>query len=85
MIWQITGDLFDRYPADDFAFHSAIMGVLFLTTLAPVFLNLLLNDSESVQRLSAVLLPISLAGVFALLALLWLRLNVRRGGAAGRA
>jgi uncharacterized membrane protein len=83
-IWGATAELFDRYPADDAPFYPLVIGVLFLTTLAPVFLNLLLNDSFPVQELGALLFPLSMAATFALLLVLWARLLVltRRSGAA---
>ncbi len=74
LIWQIVADLFDRYPADG-PFYALVTLVLFLTTLAPVFLNLLLAEQPSVQRLSGMLFPIAMAAVFALLLALWLRLR----------
>ena len=82
VIWQITGDLFDRYPSDDHLFYTLVMLELFLVTLAPAFLNLMLDDQRSVVRLSAALFPLSMAGVFAILALLWWRLArlMRRRG-----
>lgn len=75
-IWQLTGDLMDRYPPEDNVFYAAVTLILFLTTLAPVFLNLLLDDAPPVQRLGALLFPLSMAAVFALIAVLWLRLTV---------
>ena len=82
LIWQTVADLFDRYPADDGPFYVLVTLVLFLTTLAPAFLNLLLAEAPSVQRLSGTLFPVSMAGVFALLMVLWLRLRglARRRG-----
>ena len=81
-IWRISGELFDRYPADDRLFYILITLVLFLTTLAPAFLNLFLDEEPSVQRLSGTLFPVAMAAIFALLTALWLRLrtlSTRRG------
>lgn len=74
-IWQITGELFDRYPADDHLFYTIVTVVLFLTTLSPAFLNLLGDDAPGVRELSALLFPLSMGTVFGLLTLLWLRLD----------
>lgn len=35
-IWQLTADLFDRYPPEEKVFYAAVTLILFLTTLAPV-------------------------------------------------
>jgi uncharacterized membrane protein len=83
LIWQTTADLFDRYPAGDGPFYALVTLVLFLTTLAPAFLNLLLDEQPSVQRLSGTLFPVAMAAIFALLMALWLRLRAlaaRQGG-----
>jgi hypothetical protein len=57
-IWQTTVELFDRYPADDHLFYTLITLVLFLSTLSPAFLNLLLTGEESIERLSGILFPL---------------------------
>jgi uncharacterized membrane protein len=82
-IWQITSELVDRYPANDRLFYTLVTFVLFLTALSPAFLNLLLAEDPDVHRLSATLFPISMAGIFAILSILWLRLAAltrRKGG-----
>lgn len=82
VIWQITSELFDRYPDDDPPLYAAALAVLFLATLAPVFLNHLLDAPEEVRRAGATLFPLSMAITFAILALLWMRLRLlmRRAG-----
>jgi uncharacterized membrane protein len=82
VIWQLTSELADRYPDDDSMFYPAVTGVLFLTTLAPAFLNLLIEGEEEVRQLSAILFPVSLAITFGIIAFLWarLRLLIRRAG-----
>jgi uncharacterized membrane protein len=82
VIWQVTSVLSDRYPDGDPFLYAGTTAVLFLTTLAPVFLNLLLNDQPEIQQLSATLFPLSLAIIFGILSLLWLRLGmlIRRNG-----
>lgn len=78
-IWSATTELLDRYPADDDLFYVLVTGVLFLTTLAPASLNLLLNENTSVVDLGAVLFPLVMAATFAVLLLLTLRLvSLRR-------
>jgi uncharacterized membrane protein len=81
-IRQNTSELFDRYPAADAVFYVLITAVLFFATLAPVFLNLLLDEQRAVQQLSATLFPLVMAAVFAVLAVLWWRLGslTRRQG-----
>jgi uncharacterized membrane protein len=81
-IWQTTSELFDRYPAADTVFYALMTAVLFFATLPPVFLNLLLDEQRSVQQLSATLFPLTMAAVFAVLAVLWWRLGrfIRRQG-----
>jgi hypothetical protein len=74
-IWQTTAELFDRYPVDDHLFYTLVTLVLFLSTLSPAFLNLLLSEADAVQRLAGTLFPLSMATIFAILALLWLRLR----------
>lgn len=74
-IWQNTSELFERYPAADSVFYVLITAVLFFATLAPVFLNLLLDEQRAVQQLSATLFPLVMATVFAVLAVLWWRLG----------
>jgi hypothetical protein len=83
-IWQTTAELFDLYPADDHLFYTLVTLVLFLSTLSPAFLNLLLTEADSVQRLAGTLFPLSMATIFAILAILWLRLRGldRRRGAS---
>jgi uncharacterized membrane protein len=83
-IWQTTSELFDRYPAADSVFYALITAVLFFATLPPVFLNLLLDEQRAVQQLSATLFPLTMAAVFAVLAVLWWRLGTlsRRQGSA---
>lgn len=82
VIWQITSELADRYPDDDRPFYTAVTAVLFLTTLSPAFLNLLIEGEQEVRELSAILFPVSLAITFSILTCLWLRLRllIRRAG-----
>ncbi len=82
VIWQLTSELADRYPDDDGPFYTAVTAVLFLTTLSPAFLNLLIEGAEEVRELSAILFPVSLAITFGILTFLWarLRLLIRRAG-----
>lgn len=80
-IWSSIVWLFEWYPADDHIFYATIVVVLFLTTVAPFFLNLLLDPKQDVRRLGDFLFPLDLTAVQAMLAALRVRL-VRRHRAA---
>lgn len=76
-IWSSIVWLFEWYPPDDHIFYATIVVVLFLTTVAPFFLNLLLDPKADVRRLGDFLFPLDLTAVQAMLAALRVRL-VRR-------
>ncbi len=72
IIWQVTAEVLDRFPDDDALLYPAVIVVLFLTTLAPVLLNLLLDPLRDVQEAGALLFTLDMAAIFAVLTVLWL-------------
>jgi uncharacterized membrane protein len=80
-VWGSIAWLFDYYPPGEPWFYRGVLLVLFLTSVAPFFLSLLLAEAQRVEQLGQFLLPADLAAIELVIVGLRLHLLCRHGSA----